>query len=201
MKHLFRVTTLFTVVIFTIIYFSSCSKSTPSPAPTPTPVDPCIGKTITITLTTTASSGCANDGSIQAAATGSTNFTFKLNSGGTYQASAVFSNVAPGTHTIFAKDGAGCEKSQSVTVSAGANGPLFTLVKNLVSSKCQSCHNNTIQNGGMNWESACNIVTNQARIKVRAVDEGTMPQGGPPLTTGEKAIITNWITAGGRLTD
>jgi uncharacterized membrane protein len=53
----------------------------------------------------------------------------------------------------------------------------------------------------MNFETDCSIVNNQARIKVRAVDEGTMPTGGPSLTVSEKAVITNWITAGGRLTD
>ncbi len=67
--------------------------------------------------------------------------------------------------------------------------------------KCQPCHNNTVQNGTMNWEVDCNIVANQARIKVRAVDEGTMPAGGPSLTATEKAIITDWINGGGKLTD
>jgi hypothetical protein len=199
MKYVSKKVLLLAGVIITLLYLNSCSKSTPDPAPAST--DPCVGKTITITATGTASSGCAINGSISVSATGSTGFTFKLNSGGAYQASGSFTNVSPGTYTVYAKDAAGCEKTSTVSVTAGTKGPLFTLVKNLVTAKCQSCHNNSIQNGSMNFETDCSIVNNQARIKVRAVDEGTMPTGGPSLTVSEKAVITNWITAGGRLTD
>ncbi|MEP6712243.1 MAG: hypothetical protein ABJA37_07505 [Ferruginibacter sp.] len=185
--------------------FISCSKteSTPNPSvpPPPPPPDVCIGKTITITATTTASASCVADGKITVAAAGSTGFTYKLNSGGTYQASAAFSNLSAGTYTVFVKDVDGCEKSTPATVtSGGAPGALFSNLKNLMAAKCQSCHNNTIQNGGMNWALDCNIVANQARIKVRAVDQGTMPPTGP-LSQAEKDIITNWITAGGKFTD
>ncbi|MFZ4770683.1 MAG: hypothetical protein ACOYLO_10940 [Ferruginibacter sp.] len=197
MKYVSKKVLLLAGVIIALLYLNSCSKSSPDPSPT----DPCAGKTITITATGTASSGCASNGSISVSATGSTGFTFKLNSGGAYQASGSFTNVSPGAYTVYAKDAAGCEKTSTVSVTAGTKGPLFTLVRNLVTAKCQSCHNSSIQNGSMNWESDCNIVTNQARIKVRAVDEGTMPTGGPSLTVSEKAVITNWITAGGRLTD
>jgi len=136
-----------------------------------------------------------------ATASGSTNFTYKLNSGGVYQASGTFANLAAGDYTIFAKDGAGCEKSVSVAVaSSGTAGVSFTAVKNLIASKCQSCHNNALANGGMNFQVECNIVSSRARIKVRAVDEGTMPQAGP-LTQAEKNIISAWITAGGGYTN
>lgn len=177
----------------------SCKKS--DPAPPPTPVDPCSGKTITVTATPISTTGCGNDGRIQVSASGSTGFNFKLNASGTYQATGVFNNITPGTYTVFAKDADGCEKTASVTVSAGVKGPLFTQVRNLMTVKCQPCHNNAVQNGTMNWEVDCNIVANQARIKVRAVDEGTMPAGGPSLTATEKAIITDWINGGGKLTD
>ncbi len=49
--------------------------------------------------------------SIQASASGSTEFTFKLNTYGTYQATGVFNNITPGTYTAFAKDTDGCEKN------------------------------------------------------------------------------------------
>ena len=105
--------------------------------------------------------------------------------------------MAAGDYTLFAKDGAGCEKSVAVTVAASiAAGTQFSAVKSLGASKCQRCHNNTLANGGMNFQVECNIITNKARIKVRAVDEGTMPQSGP-LTATEKNIISNWITGGG----
>jgi len=179
------------------INFSSCSKSSPDNNQT----DPCAGKNIILSSTVTASAGCTSNAGIVASATGSTNFTYKLNSGGTFQASGTFINIAPGNYTLFAKDGAGCEKTSLITVTSGSRGPLFTMVKNLMTAKCQSCHNNTVQNGGQNWEVDCNIVSSQVRIKVRAVDEGTMPINAPPLSASEKSIIINWINAGGRITD
>lgn len=182
-----------------LINITSCSKDKDSgsnPVTSP-PTGACDGKTIVLTATATGGQPCGgNNGSISASATGSTGFTYKLNSGGTYQASGDFS-VAPGNYTVFAKDADGCEKSTSVTVGTAAAGPLFTNVKNLIASRCQSCHNPSNLNGGKNWADQCNIIQSQDRIKVRAVDEGTMPQGGPELTASEKKIITDWINAGG----
>lgn len=180
-------------IVFTI---SSCSKSSPGVAPV-TPTDFCEGKTIVITPIITDANACGGNGRIKVTATGSSGFTYKLGSTGTYQADDSFGNVAAGSYSVFAKDKDGCEKSVAVTVSStGAAGPLFTAVKNLVAAKCQACHNNTVQNGGMNWEVICNIVTHRDRIKERAVDLGTMPQSGP-LSQTEKNIISNWIAAGG----
>ncbi|MEO6536976.1 MAG: hypothetical protein ABIT07_07620 [Ferruginibacter sp.] len=82
---------------------------------------------------------------------------------------------------------------------SGTAGPLFTNVKSLMTAKCRSCHNNLRQDGGKNWEMDCNIVTDQARIKVRA-DDGTMPPTGS-LSQAEKNIITNWINGGGKFSD
>lgn len=195
-----RITTGIKIIAIacSIINFTSCSKSDTSPAP---PGDVCAGKTIVITITPTATETCSADGKIDVTATGSTGFTYKLNSGGTYQASGAFTNVAGGDYTVFAKDGTGCEKSKPVTIASGGTiGPLFTAVKNLVTAKCQSCHNNALANGGMNWAIECNIVKNQTRIKARAVDEGTMPQSGP-LSQADKDVITNWINGGGKYTN
>ena len=95
--------------------FISCSKDSPAPAPTPT--DPCAGKTVTVTAATTVAN-CTNNGTITITAAGSTGFTYKLNAGGTYQASNVFNNLAAGSCTVFAKDADGCEKSAAATVSS-----------------------------------------------------------------------------------
>ena len=185
-------------MILSLIIFS-CSKKDSGPAAPPP--NPCAGKTITITPTVVASTACSADGSITITASGSTGFTYKLNSGGTYQSATEFNNVSAGTYTVFAKDGAGCEKSIAVTVNGtGTAGTLFNAVRALIGSKCLSCHNNTLQEGGMNFAVDCNIVTNKANIKNRAVDLGTMPPSGP-LTANEKAIITDWITSGGNYTD
>ena len=191
------------IIIFIFsAWFVSCSKKdAASNPPPPPPPDICASKTITINATPASANICTASGSITATATGSTGFMFKLNSTGTYQASGSFSNLNAGTYTVFAKDGDGCEKSASVTVSSdGTAGTLFTSVRNLITARCQSCHNNTIQNGGMNWAVDCNIVVNQARIKVRAVTQGTMPPTGS-LSQADKDIITNWINAGGKFTD
>lgn len=185
----------FFILAFTITAFAACSKSSSS---TPTlPADACAGKTILITATPEAAQHCSNDGSIDIAVTGSTNFTYKLNSSGTYQTAAKFTDLSEGAYTVFVKDGVGCEKSAAVTVgSSGTIGPLFTSMKSLVNTRCKSCHNSTLANGGMNFEIECNIIKNKTRIKVRAVDEGTMPQSGT-LPQSEKDIISNWINAGG----
>lgn len=182
------------LLIIISIKFVSCSKSSPVVPST----DVCAGKTIVITPTITASTTCSPDGSIEVTATGSTGFTYKLNSTGIYQASVKFTDLSAGNYTVFAKDGAGCEKSATATVaSSGTAGPLFAAVKALMVSKClKSCHDNTVANGGMNWQVECNIIANKARIKNRAVDLGTMPPTGP-LSQAEKNTITDWITAGG----
>ena len=83
---------------------------------------------------------------------------------------------------------------------SGTPGPLFTAVKSMMQANCQSCHNGSNANGGKDWTVDCNIVANKARIKARAVDEGTMPPTGT-LPQSEKDKITAWINAGGRLTD
>lgn len=195
-KHFFN-SLYFILLTFLIVNFSACSKTDPSPAPPPTSSDPCTGKTIVITATPTSETPCTGNGAINVTASGSTGFSFKLNSAGTYQASGTFANLAAGNFTIFAKDAAGCERSVSVTVgTSGTAGPQFTAVKSLVATNCQGCHNNAIVNGGMNFEVECNIIINKARIKVRAVDEGTMPQTGP-LTQAQKNIISTWINGGG----
>jgi uncharacterized membrane protein len=84
--------------------------------------------------------------------------------------------------------------------AVGQIGPLFTAVKALVAQRCQHCHNANLANGGMNFQNECNIISNQTRMKVRAVDEGTMPADGP-LSTADRKKITDWITAGGKYTD
>lgn len=88
----------------------------------------------------------------------------------------------------------------AVTPCSGTPGPLFTAVRTLINSRCINCHNATSANGGMNFSVDCNIVTAKTRIKVRAVDEGTMPPNGA-LSAAQKSAITSWINAGGRLSD
>lgn len=161
--------------------------------------DACLGKTITISGAVTENSDpCTNTGKLTITAGGSTNFTYNIN-GGTFQASASFSNVAAGTVTIGCKDGDGCTKTTTVTVGTLAAGSLFADVKAIIQTKCaiSGCHNGS---QAPNFTQDCNISANAARIKVRAVDQGDMPPTGP-LTQAEKNKITAWVTAGGRVSN
>jgi uncharacterized membrane protein len=99
-----------------------------------------------------------------------------------------------------------CSKSEDSNPDpnpAGSTpGPKFLAVKSIITSSCamSGCHISPSNSGGVNFESDANIVSNGSRIKTQAVDQGTMPTSGP-LSASEKAIITEWINAGGKLTD
>lgn len=162
--------------------------------------DACAGKTITVGAKVTNSDKCSPSGTIKVEVTGSTGFTYRLNADGTYQNEDLFNNVAPGTYTVYAKDGAGCEKTTTATVGELANGPLFTAVKTLINSKCTSCHV-AGHISGIDFTVECNIVSRKTGIKTQAVDNETMPKGGPALTATEKKVITDWIDAGGKATN
>lgn len=157
--------------------------------------DPCAGKTISLTSTVTDVSNCgttANNGNISVSASGSTGFTYNIN-GGAYQSGAAFNNLAAGTYTIGAKDAAGCAKTISVTVAKQAAGPLFIEVRNIMLTKCGSCHT-TSSSGGVNFTNDCEIVSRWSRIQTTTTN-GSMPPG-TPLTAAEKLKIANWVNAG-----
>lgn len=166
--------------------------------------DPCAGITITVTNTVTGNTPCqSNSGSITATASGGTGaYTYSLNNG-VFQASNIFSNLGPGTYTIQAKDVNNCAgNSSSVTVNNLPAGPLFSDVRAVLQANCVPCHNNMQQEGGMNWQVDCNIISFKDRIKARAVDAN--PSSMPPtglLPASERQKITNWINAGGKFTD
>ena len=109
--YLFSILFLFT----TISVIESCSKSGGG-ANNPPP-NPCAGKTIAVSGTTTdASVQGGSDGSVSVSATGSTNFTFSLN-GGAFQSSGTFNNLKKGNYTITAKDGNGCSGSNQFSIN------------------------------------------------------------------------------------
>ncbi|MBZ5856775.1 hypothetical protein [Flavihumibacter profundi] len=159
--------------------------------------DPCIGKTITVSASGNNSDKCTPSGKITVDAAGSTGFTYRLGSSGTYQADNSFLNVAPGDYTVYAKDGDGCEKTTTVTVAALPNGPLFAGVVSLINSKCTTCHV-AGHSSGLDFTIECNIVAHKDQINTAAVINGNMPKGGPALTANEKKVITDWIGGGGK---
>jgi cytochrome c551/c552 len=162
----------------------------------------CTGVNIVIDATATTAVPCGGPGAtVTVNATGGTGLTYSINNGA-FQASNSFTNVAAGNQTVVVKDANGCTQSKAVTVNAAAAGPLFTAVRSILQSNCVSCHNNSVQNGGMNWTVDCNIVTYKSAIKTRAVDQaGTasqMPQPpNPALSTADRQKIVDWINAGG----
>ena len=200
MKPLFSLSSSAILLLAVSFNMIACGKEDPR---TSDPGPDCATSGFTVTATAANAQGCGSQGSINASATGGTGtITFKLNANGTYQNSGVFANLAPGNYTVFAKNGNGCEKSTTVTINTdNTEGPLFMQVKQLMATRCVSCHNSSTQSGGKDWTVSCNIVSNKTRINQRAVVEGTMPAGGPPLTQAEKNIIINWLNAGGDLND
>ncbi len=97
-----------------------------------------------------------------------------------------------------------CSKSEdsNPNPTGSTPGPKFLAVKSVVTGSCalSGCHAAPSNSGGINFESDANIVSNGSRIKSLAVDQGTMPPSGP-LSASDKAKITDWISAGGKLTD
>lgn len=166
----------------------------------------CSGVTITVNPTVTGITPCATpsaNGSINVAASGGTApYTYSLN-GGTFQSVTSFGNLNAGTYSIAARDANGCSATQgSIVVGTRAAGPLFNAVKTLVQTNCVSCHNASLANGGVNLSTDCSIVSAKDRIRIRAVDgnPSPMPTGGL-LPANERQKITDWINAGGRVTD
>jgi hypothetical protein len=158
----------------------------------------CGSKNIILNSVVTNSDKCTATGSLTINASGSTGFSYQINSGA-YQSSNVFSNLPAGAYTISVKDLDNCTKSTTATIGTGAAGPLFSSVKTLVISQCKPCHINGGNNGGVNFDLDCDIVAKKDRIKVRSVDgiPSPMPTNGS-LTAAEKQKITDWINAGGK---
>lgn len=187
---------LFTTIVLTsITAFVACKDKTTDPTPT---TDPCAGKTLSVTATVTDASKCSSDGKLVVRASGSSGFTFQLNSG-SFQADSTFDGLGAGTYTVTAKDAQGCTKAATFTVSeSGTKGALFTVVSDLLETKCnQVCH--TAGVGGAPkgiFAADCDIVNRKTMIKTKAVDEGM-----GALNTTEKKQITDWIDAGGTFAD
>jgi hypothetical protein len=190
---------------YTIIAKSSAG-CTGSANFTLTNVVTCNGVTISVNPTINGVTPCVTpsaNGSISVAASGGTApYTYSLN-GGTFQSVTSFANLNAGTYSIAARDANGCSATQgSIVVGTRSSGPLFNAVKTLVQTNCVSCHNSSSASGGVNLSTDCSIVSAKERIRARAVDgnPSPMPTGGL-LPANERQKITDWINAGGRVTD
>lgn len=159
-------------------------------------------------ITTTAATNsdkCTNTGTITVTASGSTGFSYQLNSG-SFQSNNVFNGLAPGNYTVTVKDLDNCTKTSStITVGTAPAGPLFTAVRSIIQTNCAvaGCHNGS---QSPNFTIDCNIAANAGRIKLRAVDQaGTANQMPPPpraaLSAADQNAISAWVNAGGKYTD
>jgi hypothetical protein len=163
--------------------------------------DPCIGKTLGISATSTASDKCAGTGtgSVTITGTGGTGFTYQLGTGA-FQISGIFNNVTVNTYAIAVKDGDGCVKTGSVTVAALPAGSLFMAVQAVIQTNCalSGCHAGSTPTGGLNFTDDCTIVGSWDRIKARAVDAPTTMPPAPraQLSATDKQKILDWIAAG-----
>jgi mono/diheme cytochrome c family protein len=175
----------------------SCSKSNGT---TVNP-DPCSGVSLSVSASTDNSNSCDNSGKISATGTGTGALTYSID-GNNFQASGDFAKVAKGNYTVTVKNAAGCKATKAVTVGETIETPgvNFTAVKALITANCVSCHNPAGVQPNPNWTVDCNIVNQSANIKTRAVDLGTMPPSGP-LSQANKDIISNWIAAGGKISN
>jgi hypothetical protein len=169
--------------------------------------DACAAVNFTTGGTSVSSSPCSPfNGSITVTTSGTgTGFTYNIN-GGAFQASPIFNNLEAKAYTVGAKEAGGCVRTSSVTVNPVAAGPLFTAVKNILAVNCalSGCHSGATPTGGIDYTKNCDIVTNSARIKERAVTNfgsATLQMPPPPaagLSVADRNAITNWVNAGGQ---
>ncbi|HOX81482.1 MAG TPA: hypothetical protein PLJ60_05715 [Chryseolinea sp.] len=105
---------LSSIALSTLILYSGCSGSEEPSGPDCTTIAVAVPP-----ANITIPSGCgSNDGQLTAVASGGVEpYQYKLGSG-TYQSSAVFSNLGAGTYIISTKDSKGCEATSSNIVLA-----------------------------------------------------------------------------------
>ena len=111
MKKLQLLFTLSVLSMLSMIVLFACSKGSSTPA------DPCSGVSITVTGTSTDADAGVSNGSIAASASGSSGFTFSINSGA-FQSSGTFSGLAAGSYTVTAKSATGCTGTKTIVVNA-----------------------------------------------------------------------------------
>ncbi|MCC6818793.1 MAG: hypothetical protein IT245_07880 [Bacteroidia bacterium] len=187
---------LLTTVFSTLLIINACKDKTEDPKPNNS--TNCDSKNITVNVSIDSASKCSSNGKLAINVSGSTGFTYQLGTG-SFQADSIFSDLAAGAYSITVKDFEGCTKTVNVTLpSSGVYGAKFTIVNNIITTKCnQICH--TAGVGGATkgiFNTDCDIVSRKALIKTKAVD-GTMGS----LNSTEKQQITDWINAGGQITN
>jgi gliding motility-associated-like protein len=99
-----------------------------------------------IVQTTNTDAKCGNpNGSISVTSVsgGSGNYTYSLNQNGTYQTSPNFSNLTPGTYTVYIKDAAGCTYN-SLPIQINQLPKISSFTINTTNADCNS-NNGSVQ--------------------------------------------------------
>jgi hypothetical protein len=193
MKMRLLIYSLFTGTIFLA---SSCDKTD-----NPVPLDPCKGVSYNVQFIKSEAIGTLNNGTISVTYPIGDTISYSLNSG-SFQASANFTNLAPGNYVITVKNAKGC--TDTAQISIFNYGPKYALVRQLINGYCGPCHLNGTVNGTKNFDTDASIVSSWDRIKARAVDNvpSQMPElPNAPLTAVDKQKITDWVNAGHRQSD
>lgn len=159
------------------------------------------GNDLNATTSTEADTECvSNNGSILVTATGGTEpYQYKLNNG-SFGASATFTSITAGNHSVTVKDAAGCLFPKPVTVARGDTGTsLEDDIMPIIETKCaiNDCHN-----GGQepNLSNPQNVRTHSAKIKT-LTQSGEMPKSGSAggsLSASQKALIACWVDDGAK---
>jgi uncharacterized membrane protein len=187
-------------VLLSVLLFAACSKSDTPITPPPPPVDPCAGVTISPVAAVTHTTSGLTQGTITVTSPIGSGYLYSI--GGSFQASTNFFNLAAGSYILTTKNANSCSGTATLTING--YGPKFFQVRTIVNGYCGPCHLNGTLNGGKNFDADNDIVNSWDRIKARAVD-GTpsfMPAApNSPLTAADKQKITDWVTAGHRVTD
>jgi uncharacterized membrane protein len=146
----------------------------------------------------TESIGSSNNGTITISEPRGDTISYQLNSGA-FQPSWYFTNLAPGNYVVTVKNQKGCTDTAQITILN--YGPKFAAVKQLILGYCGPCHLNGTVNG-VNFDADASIVAHKLRIKARAVDgiPTFMPETpNSPLSLVDRQKITDWINAGGTI--
>lgn len=70
-------------------------------------------------------------------------------------------------------------------------------VQPILEANCVRCHTEPPQNGApFSLETYDDALAHADRIVVRAVDEETMPLGGPPLSETDQETLATWFEQG-----
>ncbi len=155
--------------------------------------------TLTISAIASSTSGCKESNATidVVASSGTSPYMYKLDQG-SFQSSNQFTGVDSGDHTVTVMDDDGCEVSMTETVLTGTS--LDIDVMPIITSNCaiSGCHDGS-SGSRPDFRTKAGVRAESDRIKVRAVDNGTMPPAGrDPLSQTQKDLIECWVNDGAK---